>query len=76
MQGSRLATAHTFLRWMANDDGRRKQYQVARQAQADFFFDQIKDLAFDSSQDTIVNERGTEVCNHEWVARLRVKVDA
>jgi len=66
----------TFLRWVKNDDDRRKQYQLARQAQADFYFDQIKDLAFDSSNDTMVNERGTAVCNHEWVARSRVKVDA
>jgi hypothetical protein len=66
----------TFLRWVKNDTGRTKAYQLARQAQADFYFDQIKDLAFDSSNDTVVNERGTAVCNHEWVARTRVKVDS
>lgn len=66
----------TFLRWVKNDTARSKAYQLARQAQADFYFDQIKDIAFDSSEDALVNQRGTVVANHEFIGRSRVKVDA
>jgi hypothetical protein len=71
-----LPSRTTFLRWVRNDDSRKRAYQLARQAQADFYFDQIKDLAFDGARDTITNDRGSAVCDHEWIGRSRLKVDS
>ena len=39
-------------------------------------FEDIIDIADDSSQDRIVNEDGKEVMNSEFVQRSRLRVDA
>ena len=70
-----MPNRNTVLRWVRTDDGRRKQYQHARQAQADWYGDDIKDIAWDTSNDTIIGKDGQPLCNHEWIARSRLKVD-
>lgn len=65
----------TVKRWTRNDDGRRRQYDMARQDGMDALADTIVDISWDTSNDTTVTERGTPVANHEWIARSRLKVD-
>ena len=56
-------------------DGRRRQYDMARQDGMDALADTIVDISWDTSNDTTTTERGTAVANHEWIARSRLKVD-
>jgi hypothetical protein len=63
----------TVVRWTRNDDGRRRQYDQARRDGTDSLADDLVDIAWDTSNDTTVTERGTPVANHEWIARSRLK---
>lgn len=65
----------TVLRWIANDDGKRRRYDSARQACVEFWSDEIIQIATDGSRDTIIDERGRAKCDHEWVARSRLRID-
>jgi hypothetical protein len=70
-----MPNRNTVLRWVKNDDGRRRQYDLARQAQADWYADEIISIAYDTSNDTIKGKDGQPLCNHEWIARSRLKSD-
>jgi hypothetical protein len=65
----------TVLRWIANDDGKRRRYDSARQACVEFWSDEIIQIATDGSRDTITDEKGRAKCDHEWVARSRLRID-
>ena len=65
----------TVMRWLAEKPEFQEQYARARQAQAEYWAEQIVEIADDSSQDTITNERGNEVANSEWINRSRLRVD-
>lgn len=65
----------TVLRWIANDDGKRRRYDSARQACVEFWSDEIIQIATDGSRDTISDEKGRAKCDHEWVARSRLRID-
>lgn len=65
----------TVLRWIANDDGKRRRYDAARQACVEFWSDEIIQIATDGSRDTITDEKGRARCDHEWVARSRLRID-
>ena len=63
------------MRWLDEKKDFQEQYARARQRQAEYWAEQIVDIADDSSADTITNERGTEVANSEWINRSRLRVD-
>jgi hypothetical protein len=65
----------TVLRWIANDDSKRRRYDVARQACVEFWSDEIIQIATDGSKDTTIDEKGRARCDHEWVARSRLRID-
>jgi hypothetical protein len=65
----------TVLRWIAADDGKRRRYDLARQACVEFWSDEIIQIATDGSRDTMVDEKGRARCDHEWVARSRLRID-
>jgi hypothetical protein len=65
----------TFLRWVEHDTGRQRKYQQAREALMDWYAEDIVTIAWDTSQDTILDAKGQPKCNHEWVNRSRLKVD-
>lgn len=54
-------------------------YDNAKRIQADLLAEEIKEIADDTSRDTItkINSTGEEydVCNTEWIARSRLRVD-
>jgi hypothetical protein len=65
----------TIYRWVENDsNGFRTQYKYAREAQAHYFADLIRDVAFDDSGDFFI-ENGRMVIDHARVQRARLKVD-
>lgn len=66
----------TVYRWIGANPEFRKQYEIAREDQADSLADEITDIADDSSADTLTDEMGRERCDKEWVARSKLRVDA
>ncbi|WP_369723675.1 hypothetical protein AB8Z38_06790 [Bradyrhizobium sp. LLZ17] len=70
-----MPSRSTFLRWVENDTGRQSKYQKAREALMDWYSEEILAIAWDDSKDTIKREGKDDLCNHEWIARSRLKVD-
>jgi len=52
-----------------------EQFTRARIVKTTSFVDEIIEIADNSSRDTIINENGTEVCNHEWINRTRLRIE-
>ncbi len=66
----------TFLRWVEKDTGRQAQYTAAREALMDWYAEEILEIAWDSSKDTIPATKTKPArCDNEWVQRSRLKVD-
>ena len=53
----------------------RVQYARAREAQADYWAEEIVSIADDGSKDTYLDAQGNERTNHELVNRSRLRVD-
>jgi hypothetical protein len=53
-----------------------EQYARGREAQAEVLADEIIDIADDSTQDELFTDEGKRVCNAEFVARSKLRVDA
>ncbi|MCP1969913.1 MULTISPECIES: hypothetical protein [Bradyrhizobium] len=70
-----MPSRQTFLRWMEKDTGRQSRYQTARESLMDWYAEDIIDIAWDNSKDTIKDGKGEPKCNHEWINRSRLKVD-
>lgn len=66
----------TFYRWIESDEQKAKRYARACEYRADAIFDEIIEIADDSSGDLKVNDKGDEYCDTEFVQRSRLKVDA
>ena len=65
----------TVLRWVKHDDGRKRQYEFARQAQCDFWADVIVELSRDRTNDIITDKDGKASANHAAVQRDRLICD-
>lgn len=67
----------SVFKWLSIHASFADQYAHAREAQADALFEDILEIADDSSLDTkIVGEDEREVCNTEFVQRAKLRVDA
>lgn len=64
----------TFLEWVSKDEQLAKQYAYACEERADAIFDEMFDIADDSSNDIEVTENGLKV-KHEEIQRSRLRVD-
>lgn len=51
------------------------QYAQAKISQIETLIDEIIDIADDSAQDEIINDQGVRVCNSEFIARSRLRID-
>lgn len=51
------------------------QYAQAKLMQADLLAEECLEIADDDSNDTIINPDGFEVCNTEFIARSRLRID-
>ena len=74
-QDDHLPSRETVIRWVRNDDGRRRLYDLARQAQADWYADEIVELSRDRSNDTFTDKDGRQSANHAAVARDKLICD-
>lgn len=67
----------TVFKWLLNHPDFANQYARARELQADTLFEEILEIADDSTGDRkVVGEEGKEVCDTEFVQRSRLRVDA
>jgi hypothetical protein len=65
----------TIYRWLEGRNEFRDRYARAREAQAHYYFELIRDIAFDDDGDFFI-ENGKMVADHARVQRARLKVDA
>ena len=67
----------TVLRWLGDDShpGFREQYTHAREMQADYFAEEILEIADDGIGDMTEDDKGRLNVNQEIVARSRLRVD-
>lgn len=61
--------------WISKDSKFSEQYKRAMEFRADALFEELFDIADDSSKDTVVNADGSERMNSEYVQRSRLRVD-
>jgi hypothetical protein len=66
----------TFYAWLDESEEKSKQYVRACDARADKIFEEILEIADDSSRDVLLNKDGDEYLNTEFVQRSRLRVDA
>lgn len=69
----------TVMRWLAEHSEFRDQYASAREAQADYYAEEIIEISDDGSNDWMERNRGEgeteEIENKEVLARSRLRVD-
>lgn len=65
----------TINRWRHKYPEFRTQYAQAKVQQIDTLVDEIIDIADDSTQDEIINDQGVRVCNSEFIARSKLRID-
>lgn len=65
----------TVMLWKVRNPEFSNQYESAMQSRAQHLFDELLEIADDSSRDKIVDENGNERANTEVVGRSRLRVD-
>jgi hypothetical protein len=74
-----MPSKSTVMRWLAAHSEFRDQYASAREAQADYYAEEIIEISDDASNDWMLRNRGEgeteEVENKEVLARSRLRVD-
>ncbi len=75
LKDSDMPSSKTFFEWVDADELKVKQYVRACSNRADAIFEDILDIADESSNDTITVD-GVERTNHEVISRSKLRVDA
>lgn len=70
-----MPPAGTVLRWVSQHKEFRDQYEDAMAQRAESMFEEILDIADETSRDTVITDTG-ERANTEWISRSRLRVDA
>jgi len=70
-----IVSRDTFNEWLKEDKEISDQYARACEKRADAIFEEILDIADETSRDTIITDKG-EFPNGEWMQRSRLRVDA
>lgn len=70
-----MPSQDAVFKWIFKNKDFNEKYAQAREAWADAIFEEILEISDNGNEDTTTNERGTEVANHEWIARSRLRVD-
>lgn len=65
----------TIYAWLAKYESFSKQYARAKMKQAELLAQQCLDIADDTSNDSMIDKDGQEVCNKEYIARSRLRID-
>ena len=65
----------SVFRWVASNQSFREQYEAAMAQRAESLFEEILEIADETTLDTLSTEHG-EKPNSEWISRSRLRVDA
>ena len=65
----------TIFSWLKNHSDFSDQYARAKQCQIEAIVDEMLEIADDTSQDRYTNNQGDMVCNSEFIARSRLRID-
>lgn len=65
----------TIFRWIGQYPEFKQQYEISMEQRTEALFEEILEIADDTSRDTIETETG-EKANAEWISRSRLRVDA
>lgn len=65
----------TIFTWLKNNQEFSDQYAHAKVCQIETFIDEILEIADDASHDVLINEQDSTNCNHEFIARSRLRID-
>lgn len=65
----------TLFTWLKTNPEFSEQYAQAKRCQIEVFIDEILEIADDSSQDEMMSEQGGIICNSEFIARSRLRID-
>ena len=70
-----MPNKNTVYKWLENDETKKERYARATYERADTIFEEILQIADDSTLDVVKSEQGEKI-NSEFVARSKLKVDA
>jgi hypothetical protein len=76
LKDSDMPSTRTFYKWLESDELLVKQYARACELRAENLFDEIIDIADDSSGDIKYDKDGNPYLDNEFVQRSRVRIDA
>lgn len=65
----------TFYKWLRDDEEKTKQYAHACDIRAENIFDEMLDIADDSSKDIKIDKDGNAIVNQDNIQRARLKVE-
>lgn len=65
-----------FYKWIDEDEERKNRYARATKDRHDKIFEEILEIADDSSNDFITDSEGFEKLNHEHVQRSKLRIDS
>jgi hypothetical protein len=71
-----MPTRKSFFEWVAKDVSIKTRYDIALSLRADFFAEEIIEIADSSESDTYTDSDGNVRTDHEVVARAKLRVDA
>ncbi len=64
-----------IYRWVFKHSHFADQYSRAKARQVEWLVEDMLNIANDTDNDTLTNEKGAKYCNGEWVNRSRLKID-
>jgi hypothetical protein len=70
-----MPSRQTILNWILKNDEFHQQYARAREAQADYLFEECLEIADHSTGDAIQDGNGNKRVDHENINRSRLRVD-
>lgn len=65
----------TIYRWIKDIKDFSDQYARAKRQQIEVIVDEVIEIADDTSQDTLINDAGKVIINHEHINRSRLRID-
>ena len=71
-----LPSRGLFNKWIKDDFDLKEKYSTSMELRADLLFDEIIEIADDTTGDTYITAEGKEKTDHENIQRSRLRIDA
>jgi len=76
LRDENMPSSQTFYIWIEEDVKKSKRYAYVCEQRADSIFEEIIEIADETSLDKKIIEGGIELTNHEAIQRSRLRIDA